>query len=349
MVAQFNHGGVLKLPKQVLIKSSATLWTPVQKLFVKYNGNWQTIYQNEVVVTLTSRSDLVLAGLFTEAQWADPNLKKRVVIPAGVTIGAVNGTYAIAATYSASGQAGSWAGDLTLENHGIIQGIGGGPSSGQGGSVIWVNFPGRSGQKLIINNHGTLRSGGGGGGRGGDGGRGYVDDPYTYTEGPTYSRQYYAYTSSSWNGTHFYWGGHISSGNGFWYGDWYYYAVSVAEYYDENRTTTTAYSVARQQTRYNRRYTAGGAGGAGGRGAGHDGDNASGSPGGAGGQNAGSGGYGGSGGGWGAQGAPGATGNYGNYDGYGPAGAAGGLPGFYLHGSANALLNNYGTVLGRLS
>ena len=122
------------------------------------------VWANEVVVVLGNTVNVVLKTLFTAPQWADANLKKRVVVPAGVQIGATQGGYAIATTISGDGQAGSFAGELRLVNNGTISGIGGAPNSGVGGTAMLGNFLGRAGQKLIIDNYGTIRAGGGAGG-----------------------------------------------------------------------------------------------------------------------------------------------------------------------------------------
>lgn len=336
MVLRFRDAGTLKVPKAVWTKSSNIL-VPVQKVNLRHNGAWQAVYQNEVVVNLpNTSSSIVLKAYFTEDQWADPNLKKRVVVPAGIQIGGNNNTYVIAPTYSAGGQAGSWAGQLTLENRGTISGIGGVPNAGVGGSCIWMNFPGRSNQLMIINNYGTIRAGGGAGGHGGTGGNGYYvqSDPYTYVEGPRYHEVYGVWTDFGyfrWDETVYY----SQPGNG-----WYYYPGSYV--------AGGMYYIYRSQTRYNTYnvYTSGGGGGNGGRGQGFDGGNAAGANGAGGGTNAGTGGKGGTGGTYGNWGGTGNTGGSGN-NGGGSGGQAGGAPGYVISSAVYATLNNYGTIQGR--
>ena len=321
---------------------------PVQKVFL---GTTQ-IWANEVVVTLGNTTDVVLKSLFTSDQWDNAFLKKRVVIPAGVEIGATTGAYAILATAQADGLAGSWAGDLTLEVHGTVSGIGGVPNSGVGGKAIRANFTGKSGQKLKLVSDGLIRSGGGGGGRAGNGGQGsYLDYQDT-------GQQYSTWSSYQWHWE--YWvGGQINiyiggakhvadfptdgshtviDAGGYRYtrgsaygnnGGFYFYGFS-------RRLITPATVV-----------TSGGVAGNGGRGQGFDGAATAGAAAVGGGTNAGASGKSGDGGAWGASGQSGANGTSGNYS-SGTAGASGGLAGFYLDGAANVTLTNTGTVQGRL-
>jgi hypothetical protein len=350
MTALFNFGGSHRLPKSVHAKVGS-VWTPAQKLHIRVGGAWQVHYQNEVVVTLATRNNVVLKTLFTPEQWNDPNLKKRVVIPEQVHIGAGAPDYALATTLQADGQAGSFAGQLLLEVRGTISGIGGAANSGTGGDAIWANFPGQAGQPMLISNYGTLRSGGGGGGRGGTGGQGsYANSEDT---GYQYS-QYYRHWEINFAAlgarqTKVWWdSSNIYAANGetysITYGGFYYVAGSQVG----SSNTWRFYQVRRYRVTPVTVVTNGGAGGAGGRGYGFDGVNTGGSAGSAGGTNAGVGGTGGTGGTWGAPGATGNTGATGNYTG-GAAGAAGGLAGCYLKGASNATLTNIGgTLQGRI-
>lgn len=325
--------------------------------------SWDNYYGKsyEIVAYVTSNvTGLVLKDYFLPAVWADDNIPKRVVINSGVTISGLNQQYALIPTDTAGGQAGSWAGSLILENRGTISGIGGTANSGVGGNAIWMNFTGRTGQLLLINNYGTIRSGGGGGGRGGDGGQGYwtqlvqvnnSGELYTSTGASTYKVFYNAHAQA--NNTQWWWGssqvspfyiaptgsGNIATLSS---GGWIYYRgsnryASGVNYY---------YGIGRYQEQLNYHYTSGGTGGVGGRGIGSDGANAVGSAGAAGGTNAGAGATGGTGGGWGSQGNTGGTGVGGNYTG-GLAGATGGAAGFYINGLNKVILNNTGTVQGR--
>lgn len=337
-----------------------------QIAFVK-RGTAQ-IWANEIVIVMGNASSVVLKTVVEAAKpgaWADRHLKKRVVVPAGVEIGATNGSYAIAATLSADGQAGSWAGSLTLEVRGTVSGIGGAANSGKGGDVIWVNFPGRNGEKLQINVlPGGLVRAGGGGGMSGAGGQGFYQTPYTYQEGPIYQPSWYgaqyAYVTmgtTAW----WYWAGTMvgaasTSTPYVYYGDGFYYAVSgnprdtTTQGNNDNGYDTYYYSaIYRWQTRYNNYYPLGGAARPGGRGAGFDGPaQAGGAAVGGAGSGAGASGTGGTGGGYGNSGGAGTAGVTGNYGGP-TGGAAGGLSGFYLNGAANSNIANAGSLLGRVA
>ena len=333
---------------------------PVQKVFL---GTTQ-IWANEVVVTLGNTTNVVLKSLFTSDQWNDANLKKRVVVPAGIEIGATTGSYAVLATAQADGQAGSWAGDLTLEIHGTVSGIGGIANSGAGGNAIRANFPGKTGQKLKIVSDGVIRAGGGGGGRGGNGGGGYYDTAYTARE-PS-SGEYYdgngAYVWKedansegdgsgsgviSWGVANQYVGSFSGGATSVTIGAYTYHRGSWRGTSGGGGNNSILYGVFRTYPASYRTYTDGGAGGNGGRGQGYAGANAVGANGAAGGTNAGTGGKGGTGGAWGAAGATGSSGASGN-NGSGTAGATGGLAGFYLDGSANVTLTNTGSLQGRV-
>lgn len=309
------------------------------------------IWAHEVVIVLGNASAILLKSYFDydPAIWASTT-PKRIVVPPGVEIGSVSASYAIAIMPTAEGQAASWGGTLTLENRGTISGRGGAANSGVGGNAIYANLPGKDGQQLIINNHGTIRAGGGGGGRGGNGGGGYYQTPYTVYQPSSgwYTADYnnYVYVKSN---TSIRWAGTWIVVNGPNMGAGAPYTSGIYTYYMGERLGTTGwYDVRRTYTAYNTNYTSGGSGGNGGRGQGYDGANAAGANGAAGGTNAGTGGKGGTGGGWGNAGSTGNTGASGN-NGGGSAGAVGGLAGYYLTGQANAVLNNFGSVLGRLN
>lgn len=304
---------------------------------------------NEVVVTLASRSDYpTIQNLFDAAVWSSAT-PKRVVIPAGVEIGAP----AISNHAIATGA--GWGGSLTIENRGTISGRGGAANSGVGGDAIYVNGMGASGQQVIINNHGTSRAGGGGGGRGGNGGAGNYQSPYTFrepTSGNMGSHPTYGWVHGWYGGgsTEVLWQGRIVLDYGpvefssYTTGGWTYRRGTHTGYPNQ-----WSYGIYREQTRYNTIGTTGGAGGNGGRGQGYDAANAGGSTGAAGsGAGAGTGGTGATGGGYGATGGTGNTGAAGNVS-SGLAGAAGGLSGRYISYAANcsAIINNYGTLQGR--
>lgn len=364
MPASFNHGGTYKRPEWMYVNIDGT-WTAVEKFFLRHGGSWQTHYHNEITVTLTSRSSaLYLDTLFTAAQWASPK-RKRVIVPAGVEIGTAS-NFAIAISAAAS-QATSWAGDLILDVFGIVSGIGGAANSGNGGDVILANVLGRAAQKLIINLYGTLRAGGGGGGRAGNGGAGRYTSSYIHREPASGFR--YAPTPGAGSFPNQYgWFVNTSTGNLIrlcW--NW----GPQAPYYGENATglnvSGTSYtlngwtylrgtnahndpryfSVSRQQTRTEQLDTAGGVAGNAGRGQGFNGAATAGAAAVAGGTSAGASGKSGNGGAWGEPGQAGANGANGNV-GNGTAGSPAGLAGAYLNGAVRAILNNFGTVRGRL-
>jgi Putative Ig domain len=302
----------------------------------------------EVVVTIAaSRQAACLQDYFTPEDWAR-DVKKRVVIPAGVEITANNLDWALVQAWDATGQAGSWVGSLTLENNGVISGLGGAGNSGRGGNCIRTIFGGRSGQKLQLVNRGVIRAGGGGGGAGGAGGGGYYDTPTTVRDpasgelGTTGQYQWFG----NGNAVKIWWGGAViydgmpGAVTQLDVGGWTYFKGATFG--------PSAFKIWRQQTAYNRTYTNGGAGGGGGRGAGWDAAATGGGGGQPGGTNAGWGGNGGSGGNWGQWGAGGAIGNPGN-NGGGAAGGGGGAPGYALTGSGNVqIVENTGQIIGQI-
>lgn len=309
----------------------------------------------EIAVTLSSGVYDRMDMLFTAAVWAS-DTPKRIIIPAGVHIGDGAGrSYALATTSGAGGQAGSFGGTLVLENRGTISGRGGAANSGAGGDALLTNFLGRNGQRLVIENYGTIRGGGGGGGRGGDGGGGSYQTSYNFREPSSgwsyregWSVQWYWYVNGPqsqiyWNGT-LIWSGSISNtATSHTVGGWTYLKGSSQRREDGGQY----YSIARQQTRYDTHNTNGGAGGNGGRGQGYDAGNAAGAGGGAPGTNAGWGGTGGTGGTYGNWGNTGATGGNGNRT-SGLGGAGGGAPGWVVTNAATVTWAVTGTRQGRL-
>lgn len=316
---------------------------PVEKVFL---GTLQ-VWAAEVVSVLGNSTNVVLKALFPAEQWADPYLRKRVRVPAGVEIAGTLLAAAIMVAPVADGQATSWAGELHLEIDGTVSGAGGLPDSGQGGDAIWANMRGRDGQKLQIKvaATGLRRGGGGGGGRAGNGGAGQA--PYTFTEGPTWAAGYQWYYRSDTSGAAT-WGGvtvgypEILQTSGVYSGGWEYFAGALIS----NSAPFYYFEIGRRQTRYNP--TTGGIAGPGGRGQGVDGPALAGAPAAVGGTNAGASGKSGNGGAWGQPGQAGANGASGNVGG-GLAGMPGGLAGCHLAGAANADLTDLGTALGRIT
>lgn len=359
MPFSINQGNVWKPVKDAYVNQSG-VWKPIRRAFVNQSGVWKQYFQDEVVATLNSTgTEVIFKSLFSLSDWNNPLLVKRVVNPVGATIGTTTLNSVVMPVAQIEGQAGNFDGQLIFDNYGTLSGLGGAANSGTGGNVIHGNWPGKSGQKMIVNNYGTLRAGGGGGGKGGTGGAGSYQTPYTYSEGPFYDGTHFARTTGETTG-YYSWAGSIifamNYGVEYQYvgtsGGWDYYLDAFQGTFYEgpssDREPYNVYGVRRQQTRYNTFPTTGGVGGNGGRGQGYDGGNASGIAGSAGGTNAGAGGTGGTGGGYGSSGGTGATGGAGNVSG-GTAGTAGGLAGYYLFGSSNVTLNNFGSVSGRLS
>ncbi len=286
---------------------------------------------------------IALESLFTTADWSSATAK-RVVLPAATERGSATLDAAVSIGPTA------WGGTLTFDILGTISGKGGTANGGNGGHAFNANRLGGQGQKVVVNNGGTVRSGGGGGGQGGQGGPGYYQTPYTAQEGPYYSAGGYAwnvyqsYTANqatgqwiTWAGTNV-WSQNPSTGlTSVTVGPYTYYQGTFVRSYGNEEYTGEHY-VRRTFTAYSTTNTAGGGGGGGGRGQGYDGTSAFGAGGVAGGSNAGVGGTGGSGGAWGTNGGTGSTGASGN-NGGGAAGVAGGLAGTAFQNAGNITLS----------
>ena len=293
---------------------------------------------NATNVTLSSVSDFTANG-----RWASTR-PKRVIIPSGTTIGATSA--GIPALSSGTGRGGT----LTITVNGEIQGAGGQPNGGSGGTAFLVE---QAGTQLI--NNGAIRAGGGGGGRGGNGGAGYYDIAATVTEGPIYNsgsmyQMMYTYQDSSWvlyTATIFWggariWNGFMTPPSPYNYGGWTYYRGSG----QSSSNSGDEWAIYRTAPSTTRTYVNGGTGGTGGRGQGYDGVAAAGTSGVSGGTNTGVGGNGGAGGGWGANGVAGNTGAGGN-NGSGVAGIAGGIAGWAIQNYGNVSYSGSGARQGR--
>ncbi len=293
----------------------------------------------DIVVTLSNATNVNIQSLFSAGDWSGP-LIKRVIIPAGVVIGGTSsGTPALR---TGTG----WGGSLVIENAGSIQGAGGQPNSGAGGTAFLADAAG-----VQFTNTGTIYGGGGAGGIGGAGGQGYY---YYYAREPAsgdlFSAYGYDWEDHGGSGYVHFWWAHSSGPPEFQgnastqvqIGSWMYYRgafrYTASGYYNH-------YGMYRQSVNASTAYTSGGAGGNGGRGQGYDGSNLVGSGGAGGGTNAGTGGTGGAGGGWGSNGAGGATGTTGNYTG-GLGGGGGGSAGHGIQNDGYVTLTNSGTILG---
>jgi hypothetical protein len=338
MTLLLKHGGAQKAPMAGWGKVDG-VWRPFVAVDRFSAGAWFKEYSAERVVTITANAAQINAqNYFTHSDWANANLRKKLIVGAGVHIWSY--TPGIPALNVGLGRGNI----LTIENNGYILGAGGYSNSGVGGEALYV---GQGGVHLV--NNGGIYGGGGGGGVGGQGGPGYYQTSRQVREpasgdyyGGGYGWTYYAAAGLE-VGT---WAGAQVANNttySYWYGSFRGAGGGGDEYYGIYRTYNSTQTY----------YTNGGAGGAGGRGTGYssslanvyqDGSNSAG-----GGTNAGAGGKGGNGGGWGASGASGNTGATGN-NGSGSGGAAGGLAGRYINGAANieSLINN-GTLLGRVA
>lgn len=332
MALHVKNSGVWQSVSALFVKDDGT-WKRAQRFFVKDAGVWYQVLQAEIPREATSTSSVPAAtSYFSDAELDNPLLVKRLTIPAAVSITAPAGT-----NYAMTIRHRGWKGDLIIDNFGTMSGRGGTVALGVGGDVIFTNGVGDDGQKAIVNNYGTMRSGGGPGGRGGQGGNGSYQSPYTYQEGPrAYNGNLWHYpTAASWDNVNLGWAGSSPISSGGWL------------YYQGAQFSGSQYYIYRTQTRYTQVNTTGGAPGAGGRGQGSDGANTVGAAGlGPSGSGAGYGGTGGTGGGWGLPGNTGGTGGTGNVSG-GAAGLVGGLAGFVISTPDNVIFNNYGTALGR--
>ena len=281
-----------------------------------------------IVVTASNAASLNLATAFGADYGAA--IAKRLVVPSGVVLGPVT---------IPSGMGG----ELTIENAGEIQGLGGSANGGAGGNAITAY------SSFTLKNTGAVRGGGGGGGKGGKGGNGSVSstnrEPATGSYFSTSSPRYYA----EWD----YWYGSAVAWNGsVFYGDWYEDSVWVRPPYTYYADFSKGWDygdyfmVGVYRTSQQITTTYGGAGGNGGRGRGYNQSLANGSSGANGGTNAGTGGTGGNGGNWGQIGATGGSGANGNST-SGAAGSAGGAVGRAVRMLAGTLtLNNSGTING---
>ncbi len=297
--------------------------------------------QAEVVAYVSSNvNNLNVQTLFSGADWADTDKRKRVVINTGVVVGSSNPANAALQSGTARGNV------LVIHNSGTIAGAGGTANGGAGGAAIQTQQA-----DITIVNSGNIYGGGGGGGQGGNGGSGTIQ---TAIREPSTGELY----EPSGNGNAKHWWNSPLNGKSFvmWGDDWMPFAQGplgatslvyngYTYYRGSYRLTVsgdTYYGIYRTYT--GDMPTVGGTGGAGGRGQGTDGSAAAGLAGSAGGTNAGAGGAGGAGGAFGVAGTAGATGVAGN-NGAGLAGNAGGAAGAAITGSGYTLTNT-GTVLG---
>jgi hypothetical protein len=288
-----------------------------------------------IIYTATNLASLNLATAFGADYGAA--VDKRLVVPAGITLGPITIPTGLG-------------GNLTVENAGEIQGIGGAANGGAGGDAITASV------SFTLLNTGAVRGGGGGGGLGGTGGQGSITTTSTIREpasGHYYVQGTWGYFPPGfgirWNSTSAVDGVASPSmpytaSNG-----WTYHADGSYGMFPPGVVApfpVYLFGVYRTQSTSSSSYTAGGAGGAGGRGRGYGQTLAAGGSGASGGTNAGTGGAGGTGGDWGQAGAGGSAGANGNQSG-GTAGASGGAAGRAVRMLAGSLtLTNSGTING---
>lgn len=278
------------------------------------------------VILSTSSTNLDVSTLFSAPDWASP-IKKRVIVPGGVTRGSLVRTSA--ALRSGTGRGGL----LEFVINGTVEGCGAPATTTlvaglDGGDCILAEQSG-----VTVLGSGTIRSGGGAGGKGGNG---------SNVEGPFYSPDYtyiWAVNFSNPMGVNIYWAGVRAGGYG--YPDGTYppetsYAVGGytylrgASYGPNGGYNFYRYGVSRYLTAAGQNTTSGNSG----RGQGHDGAKSNGI---AGGTNSGLSGNGGD---WGASGTAGAAGNAGG-------GTAAGLAGYALKNTVNITNLFTGTLQGR--
>lgn len=334
MVFSLKKDGVWRNAVTAYVNVNGT-WKVIDEAKRNDNGTWKLFHQNIIEETATNTVNLNAQNLFSASDWSN-SVPKRVIIPAGVTIGSSNSSLPAFRTGTGRG------GTLEVIIEGEVQGASGAANSGSGGIAALIE------QSTSVILSGAVRGGGGGGGKGGSGGTGYY--VATNTEGPHYSRfspnWHVKYAHPSAAGGDFWWNGAFIGNNGsnsIASGGWTYNRGASAETVYNGSSFDYYFQISRSNN-YNV-YTSGGTGGNGGRGQGYLAGKHNGSGGAAGGTNAGTGGTGGNGGTWGTGGSTGATGGSGNAAG-GTGGSAGGAAGAAFSGNSLLTLTNNGTVNG---
>lgn len=330
MSGQFSNGSIWQFPDQFYVWT-ASAYAEADEAYTWDSGenDWVKIFPNVIEATVANSVNVVAQNLFTTDDWSAPSTKK-IIIPAGVTVG--SSTISLAALRVGTGAGGP----VIFEIAGEVQGAGGAINGGAGGTAMHAD----AACEVVLT--GAIRGGGGGGGKGGNGGGGYYHS--TQNEGPTYSPPNYQVSGTYNQYKSFFWGGYLgqTAGNpaALGHGGWTYYQGTTRAYNDGNASN---YEIRRSRTLTH--YTSGGAGGNGGQGQGYGQSATGGSAGAAGGTNAGAGGTGGSGVGWGSNAPNGGTGAGGN-NGGGAGGGTGGAAGTGIHGISNVTLTNNGTING---
>lgn len=290
--------------------------TPVRNLAEKPSGliSFGDLLGKSGIIRKTisaSANNLVMQNLFTTEEWSS-SMTKEVIVDAGVTVGSTSPSTAALRTGAI------WGGTLTLVNNGSIDGAGGLANSGNGGHALESAGP------LIVENNGSIRSGGAGGGKGGKGGKGGAGSSVTFgARDPSSGFRYYVNINGPTPPSYYWWDGDPPYNQAYWAGTTVVLPSKGLTYIDSGgyryirgvAQNAAIYSIARQAISTSS--TVGGEGGDGGDGGRGRGSNqtpaagASGDPGAAGGAgagNGGTGGQGGTGGDWGQNGSKGNTG-----------------------------------------
>ena len=187
MTAYRNVNGVWTPVKDIYVNVAGS-WDVVKRGFRNVSGTWKQFHQREVVVEVTANTAaLICENLFSNSDWTNPLVNKRVIIDAGVTIYGDT----TSAMYPGLTANPAWSGKLTIDNHGTIMGHAGNGQSGNvglpGGNALEWNHVSQTGEPSIVNNFGTIEGGGGGGGAGGQGGAGKYTTVTNPVDGPHYS------------------------------------------------------------------------------------------------------------------------------------------------------------------
>lgn len=307
-----------------------------------------------IIYTASNLASLNLATAFGADYGAA--VDKRLVVPAGITLGPVTIPTGLG-------------GNLTVENAGEIQGLGGAANGGAGSDAITASV------SFTLLNAGAVRGGGGGGGLGGTGGQGSVSSTtsnWVSRTGAGLINSSNSFTQNGWAGVQNNSGIFVRNDRGVYSRifvvNWgflfiQFQAVQPVAVNQLFEGATGAllqigaappgpliginYSYIDDFVRStSTTYTSGGTGGAGGRGRGYGQTLAAGGSGASGGTNAGTGGAGGAGGDWGQAGAGGSAGANGNHS-SGTAGGSGGAAGRAVRMLAGSLtLTNSGTING---
>ncbi|WP_146206473.1 putative Ig domain-containing protein [Ochrobactrum sp. POC9] len=307
------------------------------------NAAFQFSVTNREVARNFSNNDgapVTVQSLFTAEEWASTTTDKVANVPSDVILGSSNPAQAAVSIGS------QWAGKLTLNVAGQIQGAGGKPgvNGGNGGDALAVNAKSTSDQDLIITGSSRILAGGGGGGVGGKGGDGIVSQTTTVHEPATGESYTVNVTELVWqNGPgygYILWNGAEVAGSRNNVDPWMssFTKDGYTYYVGSEKTKNAHYAIYRTKSVTTQTPTTGGDGGSGGVGQGYNQAAGTGVNGVAGGTNAGTGGKGGNGGAFGQPGAAGSPGANGTST-TGVTGSSGGTAGTAIVNAAGATIN----------